>query len=138
MGTEMKYYNQLMIGGESTIPKMSQYASTSDSLSLAKIGDKQFTIVALEDSDYEEGDTRTPGVKITTKESFEYEGETYNKLHTTRITLTNKLRKRNKDGDAINSKIHEDLANGETIGPMKCELVTAKKGGKDYFDLIDV
>jgi len=130
--------NNQQIGGEKTEMKISETASISDSISLAKIGENPFTIVALEDSDYEEQGEITPGVKITTKETFTHNGEKYTKLHTTRITITNRFRRKNKNGELINSKIHDLLASGETIGPVKCVSVKAKRGGKDYFNLVDV
>ena len=114
-------------GGEREIG-LSDYASKGDSLSLAKIGEDVFTIIGIEDSDYTEGDSVTKGVKITTKEEFEHEGTKYNKLHTTRVAVVNKLN---------NEKLREDVKNGKTFA-VKCKEVPSKKGGKPYFDLIDV
>ena len=107
--------------------KMSQYKSASDSVSLAKIGGQKFTIVAVEDSNYEEDGNVSQGVKITTKESFDVDGKKLSKFHTTRYAIVNKLR---------NEKLRADLLENP-LGPLKTELVKAKKGGKDYYDLLD-
>lgn len=89
---------------------------------------KPFTIVTVEDSDYTEGNETTKGVKITTKESFTIDGNEVNKFHTTRIAIVNKL---------CNSQLREDLAKGETIGPVKTKESIAKNG-KRFFELVDV
>ena len=109
--------------------KISQYAKVADSKSLKSIDGKSFTIVKVEDSDYEDEGKITPGVKITTKESFEVEGEKFNKFHTTRTAIMTKLK---------TQQLRDDLVSGKTIGPVKCNLVKAIRGGKDYYDLIDV
>lgn len=113
--------------------KFSEYASTGDSASLVKIDGKSFTITAVEDSPYEEGGTVTQGIKITTTESFDVEGEEYNKFHTTRAVLVGKLSPVDKEGNPANQKLHSALAEGEEIGPVKCE----KAKGKKYFILVD-
>lgn len=114
-----------------------EYQSAGDSISLKEIGEKPFTIVGVEDSDYEEGKTKTPGVKIQTKETFEKkDGEEVNKIHTTRTAIVSKLYSVDAEGKPANQKILGDLAKGEEIGPVKCVLVKAKKGGKDYYDLV--
>jgi len=109
--------------------KISQYAKVADSKSLKSIDGKSFTIVKVEDSDYEDEGKITPGVKITTKEAFDVEGEKYNKFHTTRTAVMTKLK---------DQKLRGDLEIGKVIGPMKCSLVKAIRGGKDYYDLVDV
>ena len=108
--------------------KISAYANVADSQSLKKIDGKSFTIIAVEDSDYEDKGVTSKGVKITTKEKFELEGEKVSKFHTTRIAVVNKLG---------STQLREDLKNGIEIGPMVCENVKSKTGGKDYIDLVD-
>jgi len=58
---------------------------------LAKIGEEPFTIISIEDSDYTQGDEIIKGVKITTKEEFEINGNKVNKFHTTQIAIVNAL-----------------------------------------------
>ena len=108
--------------------KISAYATVADSQSLKKIDGKSFTIIAVEDSDYEDKGVTSKGVKITTKEKFELEGEKVSKFHTTRIAVVSKLG---------STQLREDLKNGIEIGPMVCENVKSKTGGKDYIDLVD-
>ena len=109
------------------------YSTTEkDSISLTEIGDKPFTIVSVEKSNYEQKDKDpVPGVKITTQEEWETEsGETVKKLHTTRRAIVNKL---------LNDNFLEALNGGETF-KVKCPLekVASKKGGMPYFDLVAV
>lgn len=109
---------------------MSQFDQVSDSVSLAKIEGKSFTIVKIEDSNYEQNGEVTKGVKITTKESFIVEGtvDQQNKFHTTRKTLVNKLN---------DEKLRTAVNGGQPLGPVKCDKVTAKKGGNPYYVLVD-
>mgnify|MGYP003656949460 FL=1 len=105
---------------------ISEFETTSNSISLAKVDGKSFTIVSVEKSDYEEGsgDERvsTAGVKITVAEDF----DGINILHTTRTAVVSKL---------TSEAVLEALKSG-SIGPVKC--VKAKSGnGKDYFKLVD-
>jgi hypothetical protein len=105
---------------------ISEFETESNSISLAKVDGKPFTITGVERSDYEEGTgdsrTATPGVKITVKESF----DGVNVLHTTRTAIVSKL---------TSEAVLQALESG-TIGPVKCEK--AKSGnGKDYFKLVD-
>lgn len=109
--------------GESKIT-LSDYATQGDSISLSKIGNKEFTIIGIEDSDYTDAFDTVKGVKISTKESF----EGVNKLHTTRIAVVNQL---------SNTKLREDIKNGKQL-LVRCEEVKSKKGGKPYYDLVDV
>lgn len=103
---------------------VADYATTGDSKSLTAIDGKPFTIVAVEDSNYDE----TPGVKITTKESFEVDGTPYKKFHTTRHAIVG----------FFSDKVREDLKNGVLIGPVHTEKVKAKtKGVNDYWVLAD-
>jgi hypothetical protein len=97
-------------------------------VSLAKLNNAPFTIVTVEDSNYEDAGKVSEGVKLTTKETFTIDGEKRNKFHTTRTAIVNRLR---------NPELRRALAEGKTIGPVKTESVKAKKGGKPYYDLID-
>lgn len=110
---------------------INEYAPAGDSLSLAKIDGKPFTITAVEESNYEEGsgDERkvTPGVKITTQESFKIDGNDANKFHTTRTAVVSKLL-----AEGLNNAINEE---GKTF-TVKCAKVKSKNG-RDYFDLVD-
>ena len=95
---------------------------------MAKIDGKSFTVIAVEDSHYTEGDKVTKGVKITTKEKFDIEdrdGPT-SKFHTTRIAVVNKF----------DEKLRADIAKGIPIGPVKCKA-SSTKDGKKFFDLVD-
>lgn len=111
-----------------------KFATTAkDSISLTEIGDKPFTILAVEKSNYEKkGEEPVPGVKITTQEKWTTEsGEEVNKLHTTRRAIVNKL---------TNENFLEALDSGETFR-VKCPLekVPSKSaGGMPYFDLVAV
>jgi len=67
--------------------KLADFQTIGDSASLAKIGDKAFTVIKVEDSDYTQGEEVTKGVKITTQETFSIDGKEWNKLHTTRIAV---------------------------------------------------
>ena len=108
---------------------IAEFKSTSDSVSLAKLKNAAFTIVAVEDSNYEDHGQVQQGVRITTKETFDIEGTKCNKFHSTRTAIVNKLR---------DAKLRAALANGDVIGPVKAVQVEAKKGGKPYYDLVEV
>lgn len=82
----------------------------------------------MEDSDYTQGDEITKGVKITTKETFEVDGNDVNKFHTTRIAIVNRL---------DNSSLRSDVNGGNPLGPVKCVEEKAKNG-KSFFNLVDV
>ena len=106
---------------------LEKYASKGDSISLAKIDNEEFTIIGIEDSNYEETDkdgnkTVTPGVKITTSEMFNGS----NKFHTTRIAIVSKL---------TNEELRKDVANGTKL-KVKCVKATFKNG-KTGFTLED-
>ncbi len=78
---------------------------------MAKIGDKAFTVTFIEDSDYTQDDDVTKGVKITTKETIEIEGNIINKFYTTRVVIVKKFN---------NKKLRADVNNGNSLGPIKC------------------
>ncbi|KAF6244439.1 hypothetical protein [Nitrosopumilus sp. b2] len=95
---------------------------------MAKIGDKAFTITFIEDSDYTQGDIITKGVKITTKETFEVEGNFVNKFHTTRVAIVKKF---------SNEKLRSDVNNGNALGPVKC-VSEKSASGKSFYNLVDI
>ncbi|MBA4437731.1 MAG: hypothetical protein H2B06_02705 [Nitrosopumilaceae archaeon] len=94
---------------------------------MAKIGDKAFTITFIEDSDYTQGDQITKGVKITTKETFEIEGNFVNKFHTTRVAIVKKF---------SNEKLRSDVNNGNSLGPVRC-VSEKSASGKSFYNLVD-
>lgn len=107
---------------------LSDYAPKSDSVSLKHIDGKKFHIVGVEDSNYTEGENSTPGVKITTKEEFDVEGQPWRKFHTTRTAVVSKLK---------NEQLRADIESGSVIGPVMCKEVKSKTGGKPYIDLVE-
>ena len=105
--------------------KFGEIFKNSEATSLSKLDDKTFTIVAVEDSPYED----TPGVKITTKETFEVEGRPYNRFYTTRTAIVSKLK---------NDKIKKPLADGQETTLLRIVTKVSKKSNKTYFDLEEV
>ena len=105
--------------------KLATYKSVGDSVSLAKIDGQNFTVIAVEDSDYTQGNDTTPGVKITTKEEFEFDGSKVNKFHTTRQVIVETFK---------NQNLRESLEKGDELGPLVCKKVAGKK----YFSLEEV
>ena len=106
---------------------MADYATIGDSVSLAKIDNKAFTITFIEDSNYTQGNEVTKGVKITTKETFDIDGTTRNKFHTTRVAIVKKF---------DNEKIRTDVNGGNPLGPVKC-ILEKSASGKNFFNLVD-
>ena len=106
-----------------TMPQISEFEKVSNSISLAKIGEKPFTILAVERSDYTSGDESTEGVKITIKETF----EGVNVLHTTRVAIVKKMKE---------PAVLKTLAVNEPIGPVKC-VEGKTEAGKKFFKLVD-
>ncbi len=116
-------------GGEKEIATLSDYATVGDSVSLAKLGDKAFTIIHVEDSEYRQGEEVTEGVKITTKEAFQVDGivDPQSKFHTSRVAVTRKLKQ---------AQLREDINSGKVALTVKC--VSAKAAnGKSFFNLVD-
>ena len=104
-----------------TQKSVADYQKPADSKSLKEIDGKNFTIVAVEDSNYDD----TPGVKIITKESFTLGSESFNKFHTTRTTIVK----------FFTDEVRKDLKDGHTITTI-CEKVKAKTPGvADYWVL---
>ena len=106
---------------------IADFKQESDSVSLAKLKSAAFTIVAVEDSNYEDHGVVNQGVRITTKEAYDIDGKKVSKFHSTRTAIVNKLRE---------PKLRDALTKGDVIGPVKAVEVPAKKGGKPYFDLV--
>ncbi len=119
--------------------------SSGDAIGLNKIDGQAFTLVDVEDNPYrsteevkvrnadgtettEQQEKVTPGVLITTKESFEVEGVEYSKFYTTRKAVVDML---------SNEALRADLKSGKEIDPVKCEKIPSKKGGKPYYTLVD-
>ena len=74
---------------------------------MAKIDDKIFTITFIDDSNYTQGEEVTNGVKITTIETFEIEGNFINKFYTARVAIVKKFN---------NEKLRMDVNNGNLLG----------------------
>ena len=106
---------------------ITDYASKGDSASLAKL-DKPFTITKVEDSNYEGNGEVTEGVKFTTKETFEIDGNEINKFHTTRIAIVKFLKR---------DDVRNDINGGKPLGPVRCVEQKAKNG-KNFWNLEDV
>lgn len=104
--------------------KLSDYQSTGDAIGLAKIGAEPFTIVNVEDSQYD----GSPSLIIITKKPIKVEGVEYTRFYTSRKAVLDTL---------SNVQLREGLNAGKPLGPVKCVLTTAKGGGKDYWILED-
>ena len=89
------------------MPKLSDYATKGDSVSLAKIDGKAFTVIGIADSNYEDGNIVTNGVKLTTKESFSIDGKNMSKFHTTRVAVVKRMNE---------PEIRQDVDEGQEIG----------------------
>lgn len=130
----MPHAKVYIIGYDITIMgDFNQFAnSASDSINLSELGEKPFTIVGVEESNYEEqGKAPTPGVKMQSSEEWEKEdGTKVNKIHTTRRAIVSKV---------LNPEFLAAVESGETF-KVKCpkEMTKSKKGGKPYFDLVAV
>jgi len=104
--------------------KISDYQNSGDAIGLAKIGAESFTIIDVQDSSYE----GEPSIRITTKKPIKVEGTEYTEFYTSRKAVMDTLK---------NPKLREELKNGKPIGPVKCVMIAAKGGGKDYWVLVD-
>ena len=118
----------MSIGRWKEIATLADYQTIGDSASLAKIGERSFTVTLIEDSDYTQGEQVTKGVKITTKEMFNVDGTEINKFHTTRVAIVNRFN---------NDKIREDINIKKIpLGPVKC-VSEKSASGKSFFNLVD-
>ena len=107
---------------------LADYQTVGDSASLAKIGEKPFTITNIEESNYTQGEQITKGVKITTQETFEIDGNHINKFYTTRVAIVKKFN---------NEKLRMDInQNHVPLGPVKCVLEKTASG-KNFYNLVD-
>lgn len=113
--------------------RFDEYQNKGDSVSLKLIDGKPFTVTGVVDSDYESDGKVTPGVKLTTKEMFDIEGEEFNQFHTTRLIVVKNFGSKDAEGLPANEKLLAALENGEEIGPIICE----KAKGKKYYILTD-
>lgn len=105
--------------------KLSETENTGTSASLVKIDGQAFTPIGLEDSNYtEQGKEDQEGVKITTKESFDINGQEYNVFHTTRKAVVSKL------------KSVRDLIEAGELAQVKC-VSSQFQNGKSGFKLVD-
>lgn len=112
-----------------TTRKFGEFVKQGDSISLTKIDGQPFTIVASEDSNYEnDKGGYDPGKKITTLEKFNIDGKDWNKFHTTRKTIVKTLDK---------PEIKESLKKGEHIGPVRTEERKPTKGHNNYWVLVE-
>ena len=95
---------------------------------MAKIGEQSFTITCVEDSNYTQGEVVTSGVRITTKEMFDVDGNQMNKFHTTRVAIVNRFKNETLRGDINNKHI--------PLGPVKC-ISKKSASGKSFYNLVD-
>ena len=115
-----------------------------DSVWLSKIGDKPFTVVAVEqgthskktkvrvkqpDNTYkDEYETEeVPKIVITTKEKFKIDGTEYSKLASTSPAIISAL---------TTDQVLQDLADGEEIGQVKCVLEGKPKNGGNPYNIL--
>ena len=95
-------------------------------MSLAKLDDKQFTIINVERKDYDEN----KGIKIATSEDFDIEGEQVNKFHTTRQAIVGKFLNDAGEPSALYNAVNQADAS------LKVKIFKRKSAsGRDYFDL---
>jgi len=116
-------------GGVSKIAelKLENYA-TGEATNISKIDGKPFTIVKVVDSDYEGQDGIVQGIRIETKESFDIEGNSFNKFYTTRTVIVSKFFNKEKVPSALTTAI---LAGGE----LKVKTISKQSSkGRSYFD----
>jgi len=110
---------------------ITDYGQTGDSVSLGKIDGKPFTIIGVEQSDYREGsgdnEKVTRGVKITTAENFDIDGDQWNRFHSTRVAIVDTL---------LGEKLYNDINNGGKTFKVRCGKQKSKNG-KEYFALED-
>ena len=107
---------------------VSDYAT--ESISLAALKDREFTIIRLEKSTFTKGETTKPSVEITTKNKYKHDGKTIDQFYTTRMTLVKFL---------TSQQVMDDVNGGNALGPVKCKKVPSQKpGGNAYYVLEDV
>lgn len=109
--------------------KMESYESSGDATSLQKIDGKEFTVIHVDQHDYEDNGDTTLGVMFTTQESFEINGEQIRKFYTTRGVITKKFI--SQDGL---TQLAKDV--NEEGAELKVKTITRKSAkGREYYDL---
>ena len=99
---------------------------TADSRSLSYLDDREFTIIGVERKDYDEN----KGIKITTKEDFDIEGEIINKFHTTRQAIVGKFLNDAGEPTSLFNAVNEP------DNALKVKVFKRKSAnGREYFDL---
>ena len=99
---------------------------TSSIKSLSYLDNREFTIIGVERKDYDEN----KGIKITTKEEFDIQGEKVSKFHTTRQAIVRKfLNDAGEPTDLFNAINQPDNS-------LKVKIFMRKSASdEDYFDL---
>ena len=99
---------------------------TSSIKSLSYLDDREFTIIGVERKDHDEN----KGIKITTKEEFDIEGEKINKFHTTRQAIVRKFLNDAGEPTTLYNAINQP------DNSLKVKIFKRKSAsGRDYFDL---
>jgi len=121
-------HSKLRYGGETMGELKLENFATGEATNISKLGEKPFTIVKVESSDYEGQDGVVAGIRIETKESFDIEGSSFNKFYTTRTVCVSKFYNKEKVPTALTTAI---LAGGE----LKVKTTSKQsKSGRSYFD----
>ncbi len=124
---QSKIHTNSVRGGD-RMGKLSNYKTVGDSVSLSTIDGEAFHVTHIEDSDYDDNGEIKKGVKITTKEEFDVDGNKVNKFHTTRIAIVKIL-----SGTKIRTDVNE---NDDPLGPIKCQKEKGKNG-RNFFNLVE-
>ena len=99
---------------------------TAESRSLSYLDDREFTIISVERKDHDEN----KGIKITTKEEFDIQGEKGNKFHTTRQAIVRKFLNDTGEPTELFNAINQP------DNSLKVKIFMRKSASdEDYFDL---
>lgn len=115
-----------------------------DSVWINKLGDKPFTVVAVEQGTHKKKDkvkvkqpdgtikdeyqeSEVPKIVITTKETFTIDKEKWNKFASTSPAIVSSL---------TTEQVLNDLANGEEIGLVKIVKEGKPKGGGNPYNIL--
>ena len=99
---------------------------TSSIKSLSYLDDREFTIIGVERKDHDEN----KGIKITTKEEFDIEGEKINKFHTTRQAIVRKFLNDAGEPTTLYNAINQP------DNSLKVKIFKRKSASdEEYFDL---
>jgi len=124
------YRSTISVGGVKEIAeiKLAEFASSGVGVSIARLGDRPHTITEVVRKDYEEH----LGTLVTTKESFEIDGEQVNKFYTTRTYLVEKFYTKDDSGLVTPTALCMAVNQG---GELKVKQVskTSQKSKKEYF-----